>query len=57
MQNYQEQWYSIHESRCLACLDGDNDGFGEDREFSDEDGVLVGVRFIEAACSGTLNAA
>lgn len=31
---------------CLNCLDADNDDFGgEDTE--DEDGVLVGVKFIE----------
>ena len=32
---------------CLTCLDNDNDGFGDEREFEDEDGILVGVRFIE----------
>ena len=32
---------------CLTCLDRDNDGFGDEREFEDEDGLLVGVRFIE----------
>ena len=32
---------------CLTCLDRDNDGFGDQREFEDEDGLLVGVRFIE----------
>lgn len=32
---------------CLTCLDRDNDSFGDEREFEDEDGLLVGVRFIE----------
>ncbi|MCJ1379353.1 hypothetical protein MMC17_002454 [Xylographa soralifera] len=32
---------------CLACLDKDNEGFGDQSEFEDEDGILVGVRFIE----------
>lgn len=42
---------------CLTCLDKDNDGFGDDREFFDEDGVLVGVRFIEAVRAGIVDAA
>jgi hypothetical protein len=32
---------------CLTCLDGGNEGFGDESEFVDEDGVLVGVRYIE----------
>lgn len=32
---------------CLTCLDKDNKGFGDEKEFQDEDGVLVGVRYIE----------
>ena len=32
---------------CLTCLDSGNDGFGDESEFEDEDGILVGVRFIE----------
>ncbi|KAF3021956.1 hypothetical protein E8E14_009718 [Neopestalotiopsis sp. 37M] len=32
---------------CLTCLDPDNDGFGDESEMLDEDGILVGVRFIE----------
>ncbi|KAL0937139.1 het-s domain protein [Colletotrichum truncatum] len=31
---------------CLTCLDEDNDDFGGE-EMQDEDGILVGVRFIE----------
>ena len=32
---------------CLSCLDRDNNGFGDEKEFQDEDGLLVGVRYIE----------
>jgi len=32
---------------CLTCLDDDNADFGDVGEFHDEDGVLVGVRYIE----------
>lgn len=32
---------------CLTCLDQDNGDFGDDSEFYDEDGVLVGIRYIE----------
>lgn len=32
---------------CLTCLDKDNIGFGDETEFQDEDGILVGVRYIE----------
>ena len=32
---------------CLTCLDDGNDDFGDESEFLDEDGVLVGVRFIQ----------
>jgi hypothetical protein len=32
---------------CLTCLDADNEDFGDESEFLDEDGVLVGVRYIE----------
>lgn len=31
---------------CLTCLDQDND-FGEEADVADDDGILVGVRFIE----------
>lgn len=34
---------------CLTCLDRDNHAFGDESEFIDEDGVLVGVRYIEKA--------
>lgn len=32
---------------CLTCLDEDNWDFGNQSEFEDEDGVLIGVRYIE----------
>lgn len=32
---------------CLTCLDEGNEDFGDDKEMQDEDGVLVGIRFIE----------
>lgn len=32
---------------CLTCLDDDNIDFGNRAEFEDEDGVLVGVRYIQ----------
>ncbi|KAI9778690.1 MAG: hypothetical protein M1839_007921 [Geoglossum umbratile] len=36
---------------CLTCLDKGNEGFGDEREFEDEDGILVGVRYIEKVIS------
>ncbi|KAF2806859.1 uncharacterized protein BDZ99DRAFT_393878 [Mytilinidion resinicola] len=32
---------------CLTCLDETNADFGDDTEFEDEDGVTIGVRYIE----------
>ena len=32
---------------CLTCLDQDNADFGDQSEFEDRDGVLVGVKYIE----------
>jgi hypothetical protein len=32
---------------CLTCLDKSNTDFGDDSEFEDADGVLIGVRYIE----------
>jgi serine/threonine protein kinase len=32
---------------CLTCLDTGNADFGDQREFLDDDGILVGVRYIE----------
>ncbi|SMR55718.1 unnamed protein product [Zymoseptoria tritici ST99CH_3D1] len=39
--------YSDIVLNCLTCLDEDNADFGDESEFVDEDGVLVGVRYIE----------
>ena len=35
---------------CLTCLDQDNADFGNQSEFEDLDGVLVGVKYIEKVC-------
>ena len=32
---------------CLTCLDKNNTHFGDEYDFEDEDGILVGVRYIE----------
>jgi len=32
---------------CLTCLDEENQDFGNQAEFEDDDGVLIGVRYIE----------
>ena len=32
---------------CLTCLDENNADFGDEHEFTDSDGILVGVRYIE----------
>jgi hypothetical protein len=32
---------------CLRCLDPENGDFGTEQELKDEDGLLVGVRFVE----------
>lgn len=32
---------------CLTCLDESNIDFGDQSEFEDEDGILIGVRYIE----------
>lgn len=32
---------------CLTCLDAGNETFGSEQELRDEDGIIVGVRFIE----------
>ncbi|KAK7910616.1 hypothetical protein PG985_013097 [Apiospora marii] len=39
--------YSAVVATCLTCLDVDNDDFGDESEMADEDGIIVGVRFIE----------
>jgi len=32
---------------CLTCLDKEDNGFGDESDFVDEDGISVGVRYIE----------
>jgi len=32
---------------CLTCLDKNNNSFGDEKEFYDDDGILVGLRYIE----------
>lgn len=39
--------YSQVVETCLTCLDEANLDFGDEKEFQDEDGVAVGVRYIE----------
>ncbi|OJJ97463.1 hypothetical protein ASPACDRAFT_32250 [Aspergillus aculeatus ATCC 16872] len=39
---------------CLTCLDKNNELFGDEEEFLDDDGILVGVRYIEKVCCFTL---
>ncbi|KAM0277816.1 hypothetical protein ACHAQH_005520 [Verticillium albo-atrum] len=33
---------------CLTCLDDDNEVFSNEEQFLDEDGITVGVRFVES---------
>lgn len=35
---------------CLTCLDENNADFGDEQEFLDQDGIRVGVRYIEKVC-------
>ena len=37
---------------CLTCLDKGNGNFGDSKVFEDDDGILVGVRYIEKVCKG-----
>ena len=39
--------YSRIVETCLTCLDEDNEDFGDESEFQDEDGIQVAVRYIE----------
>ncbi|KAI1125885.1 hypothetical protein F5Y10DRAFT_294262 [Nemania abortiva] len=43
--------YAAVVKTCLTCLDHDNTDFGDEQEFLDRDGVLVGVRYIEKVLS------
>ncbi|KAL1859506.1 hypothetical protein Daus18300_009651 [Diaporthe australafricana] len=36
---------------CLTCLEPDNEDFGDEKELQDEDGISVGVRYIEKILS------
>lgn len=40
---------------CLTCLDEDNLDFGNQSEFEDPDGVLIGVKYIEKVFDYTYN--
>lgn len=40
------QIYSDVVISCLTCLDKRNQRFGDEREYEDDDGTLVGVRYI-----------
>jgi hypothetical protein len=33
---------------CLTCMDPGNETFGNEQELMDEDGILIGVKFVEA---------
>ncbi|KAJ5708650.1 hypothetical protein N7488_008451 [Penicillium malachiteum] len=32
---------------CLSCMDGTNEDFGDKREFEDDDGIQIGVKYVE----------
>jgi hypothetical protein len=36
---------------CLTCLDPGNDAFGSEQSLTDEDGIAIGVRFVEKILS------
>ncbi|KAF2968326.1 hypothetical protein GQX73_g5243 [Xylaria multiplex] len=48
---YMGRRYAAVVKTCLTCLDPDNTDFGDEQEFLDKDGVLVGVRYIEKVLS------
>lgn len=35
---------------CLSCMDTTNEDFGDESEFQDDDGILIGVKYIEKVC-------
>ncbi|KAF5858497.1 hypothetical protein ETB97_004338 [Aspergillus alliaceus] len=43
--------YSEVVETCLTCLDPGNLDFGDERAIRDENGILVGVRYIEKVCA------
>jgi serine/threonine protein kinase len=46
---FMEDRYADIVKTCLTCLDPENEDFGDQWEFEDEDGILVGARYIEKA--------
>lgn len=46
--------YSKVVETCLTCLDENNDDFGDQSEFEDADGIVVGARYIEKASPSSL---
>ncbi|KAJ5820545.1 hypothetical protein N7474_006136 [Penicillium riverlandense] len=32
---------------CLTCMEDTNEDFGDQSQFEDEDGILIGVKYIE----------
>lgn len=42
---------------CLTCLDDNNNDFGDQSEFEDQDGIVVGARYIEKVSGQSLVAA
>ncbi|GAP92115.1 putative podospora anserina S mat+ genomic DNA chromosome supercontig 6 [Rosellinia necatrix] len=51
LRRYMGRRYAAVVETCLTCLDRDNTDFGDEKEFLDNDGVLVGVRYIEKVLS------
>ncbi|GME48795.1 Het-s domain protein [Neofusicoccum parvum] len=39
--------YTMVVVSCLTCLDADNEAFGSLNEMADQDGIVIGVRYIE----------
>lgn len=35
---------------CLSCIDTSTEDFGDESEFQDSDGILIGVKYIEKVC-------
>ncbi|CAG7990132.1 unnamed protein product [Penicillium salamii] len=36
---------------CLTCMDDTNEDFGDISQFEDEDGIFIGVKYIEKVCN------
>ncbi|KAI4249108.1 MAG: hypothetical protein LQ352_005704 [Teloschistes flavicans] len=41
------QIYTSTVVSCLTCLDAGNTGFGDQEDFEDDSGILIGVRYVE----------